>query len=1124
MKQLFLTIITFLMPLLANANHVSTVDANYNLDDPEQEQTYKLTYMVDGEVYKTFDLAVGAEITPEPAPPAKEGYTFSGWSDIPATMPANDVTVTGTYNANTYKLTYMVDGVEYKSYDIAYGTPITAEAAPTKEGYTFSGWSDIPATMPASDVTVTGTFAVNTYKLTYMVDGVEYKSYDIAFGTPITAEAAPEAKEGYTFSGWQGLPATMPANDVTVTGTYNANTYKLTYMVDGVEYKSYDIAYGTSITAEAAPTKEGYTFSGWSDIPATMPAGDVTVTGTFAVNTYKLTYMVDGVEYRSYDVEYGTPITAEAEPEAKEGYTFSGWQGLPATMPAENVTVTGTYNANTYSLIYVVDGVEYKRYDVAYGSTITPEAAPTKEGYTFSGWSDIPATMPAGDVTVTGTFAVNTYKLTYMVDGVEYRSYDVEYGTPITAEAEPEAKEGYTFSGWQGLPATMPAENVTVTGTYNANTYSLIYVVDGVEYKRYDVAYGSTITPEEAPVKVGYTFSGWSDIPATMPAGDVTVTGTFAVNTYKLTYMLDGVEYKSYDYTFGAEIPVEPDPAVKEGYTFSGWQGLPATMPAENVTVTGTYNVNTYSLIYVVDGVEYKRYDVAYGSTITPEEAPTKVGYTFSGWSDIPATMPAGDVTVTGTFAVNTYKLTYMLDGVEYKSYDYTFGAEIPVEPDPAVKEGYTFSGWQGLPATMPAENVTVTGTYNVNTYSLIYVVDGVEYKRYDVAYGSTITPEEAPTKVGYTFSGWSDIPATMPASEVTVTGSFTINTYKLTYLLDGEEYRSYDIEYGVAITPEAAPEAKEGYKFSGWSEIPETMPAHNVEVTGTFTLINKFKLTYILDGVEYKTFELEAGESITPEPDPTNDEGRKFSGWQGLPESLTMPAEDLTVTGAFAYKLTYMLDGEVYKEDPEIYYGTEISLEADPEAREGYTFSGWQGFPETQTMPAHDVEVTGTFTLIQKYKLTYILDGVEYATEELEAGEPITPKAAPTKDGRKFSGWQGLPESLTMPAEDVTVTGAFAYKLTYKVDGEVYKEDSEIYYGTEITPEAEPTKKGYTFSGWSEIPATMPAHDVEVVGTFTINEDELKFTVDGICYAIGENHTVSVISKELSGALIERL
>jgi hypothetical protein len=167
-------------------------------------------------------------------------------------------------------------------------------------------------------------------------------------------------------------------------------------MVDGVEHKSYDIEYGTTITPEAEPTKEGYTFSGWSEIPETMPAHDVTITGTFTVNTYKLTYKVDGLEYRSYDIEYGASITPEAAP-TKDGYTFSGWSEIPEKMPAHDVTVTGTFNINSYKLIYVIDGVEYKSCNIEYGATITPEAEPSKEGYTFSGWSEIPKKMPAHD-------------------------------------------------------------------------------------------------------------------------------------------------------------------------------------------------------------------------------------------------------------------------------------------------------------------------------------------------------------------------------------------------------------------------------------------------------------------------------------------------------------------------------------------------------------------------------------------------------------------------------------------------------------------------------------------------------------------------------------------------------
>lgn len=248
-------------------------------DGVAPKQDYTLTYMVDGEVYKTITIKEDESIAPESAP-TKEGYTFSGWSDLPGTMPDHDVTVTGSFTINKYKLTYIVDGEEYKSYEIEYNSDIDAEEAPTKEGYTFSGWSEIPETMPAKDVTITGTFIINSYKLIYKVDEEEYESYDVEYNSAIIAESAP-TKEGYTFSGWSEIPETMPAYDVTVIGSFTINSYKLTYIVDGEEYKSIEVEYNSSITPETDPTKDGYDFSGWSEIPETMPAHNVTITGSF---------------------------------------------------------------------------------------------------------------------------------------------------------------------------------------------------------------------------------------------------------------------------------------------------------------------------------------------------------------------------------------------------------------------------------------------------------------------------------------------------------------------------------------------------------------------------------------------------------------------------------------------------------------------------------------------------------------------------------------------------------------------------------------------------------------------------------------------------------------------------
>ena len=119
---------------------------------------YILKYYVDGSLYRDAIMEVGEAIIPVPTP-NKEGYTFSGWSDIPETMPNHNVTVTGSFSPNTYRLTYMVDGVEYKAVEVKCDETITAEPEPTKKGMTFSGWSEIPEKMPAKDVTVTGTFS-----------------------------------------------------------------------------------------------------------------------------------------------------------------------------------------------------------------------------------------------------------------------------------------------------------------------------------------------------------------------------------------------------------------------------------------------------------------------------------------------------------------------------------------------------------------------------------------------------------------------------------------------------------------------------------------------------------------------------------------------------------------------------------------------------------------------------------------------------------------------------------------------------------------------------------------------------------------------------------------------------
>ena len=178
---------------------------------------------------------------------------------------------------------------------------------------------------------------------------------------------------------------TISANEVEENGTVELNATANA----GYEFVNWTVG-GVEVSAEASFT-------------ATVTA-ETAYVANFVAKEFTITYMLDGEEYATETYAYGEAVTPQAAPAEKEGYTFSGWSAIPETMPAENVTVTGTFAVNSYDIVYVVDGEVYTTETYAFGATVTPVAEPTKEGYTFSGWSAIPETMPAENVTVTGTF------------------------------------------------------------------------------------------------------------------------------------------------------------------------------------------------------------------------------------------------------------------------------------------------------------------------------------------------------------------------------------------------------------------------------------------------------------------------------------------------------------------------------------------------------------------------------------------------------------------------------------------------------------------------------------------------------------------------------------------------
>ena len=315
-------------------------------------------------------------------------------------------------------VTFQSEGGSEVASQIRANTPAARPADPTKEGYTFIGWyngeSEWDFETPVTAVlTLTAKWQINRYTITFdTAGGSEVPSITQDYGTAITPPAAP-TRTGYTFAGWdKTIPATMPAENMTITARWQVNQYTITFKP---ENGGQDIVikqdYGTAITPPAAPTRTGYTFAGWDKtIPTTMPAGDMAITAQWQLNQYTITFdTAGGSEVPSITQDYGTAITAPANP-TKTGYTFAGWnREIPTAMPAGDMTITAQWQLNRYTITFdTAGGSEVPSITQDYGTAITPPAAPTRTGYTFAGWDKtIPTTMPAGDMTITARWTEN---------------------------------------------------------------------------------------------------------------------------------------------------------------------------------------------------------------------------------------------------------------------------------------------------------------------------------------------------------------------------------------------------------------------------------------------------------------------------------------------------------------------------------------------------------------------------------------------------------------------------------------------------------------------------------------------------------------------------------------------
>jgi uncharacterized repeat protein (TIGR02543 family) len=797
--------------------------------------------------------------------PTREGYTFDGWYlDAALTQPftlASLLTQSGALtlyakwdeNVTSYTMTFESNGGSaVAAITQAAGTPVTAPTNPTKEGFTFGGWySDSALTtaytfgnMPAANITLYAKWNAVIVNQTISFEengGSVVTDITAPVGSTVSAPTAP-TKVGHSFGGWYsdtGLTTaytftTMPATAITLYAKWTINNYTISFEENGGSAAT-DItqAYGTTVVAPTAPTKEGHTFDGWySDVAlttaytfSTMPAGNITLYAKWTVNNYTITYESNGGSaVAAMNQAFGSTVTAPTAP-TRTGYEFGGWYsdvGLTTaytftTMPAGNITLYAKWTVNNYTISFEENGgstvVDITQ---AYGSTVVAPAAPTKLGHTFDGWySDVAltlaytfTTMPAQHTTLYAKWTVNSYTITYEENGgSDVINYTAQFGTALTAPTAP-TKVGHTFDGWYSDVAltvaftftTMPAQHTTLYAKWVVNNYTISFESNGGNaVTGITQGYGTTVVAPTAPTRLGHTFDGWySDVAltlaytfTTMPAQNMTLYAKWSTNSYTISFEENGgSDVPNITEVYGTTLAT-PTAPTKEGYVFVGWYSDVAltlaytftTMPAQNITLYAKWDYQSYTLTYI--NAEGLTPVIIKANETLSLPTPTRLGYEFQGWFNdelflnpfTDTLMPSHDVTIYAKWQLAKYLVSYNTHGGNTLDAQYgIYMMEIPIPEDP-TREGYDFVGWYfddayTLPITnqsMPATAITIHAKWVANN-ALWSIHDVLTYQPDHVKVRGTIVYEfPNPMDPGYYIADGTGIIFVMAPSDLAV-------------------------------------------------------------------------------------------------------------------------------------------------------------------------------------------------------------------------------------------------------------------------------------------------------------------------------------------------------------------
>lgn len=397
---------------------------------------------------------------------------------------------------------------------VAIGGTASVPETPTRDGYVFSKWTTDVAGEHEYDFATTVSATITLY-----AQWTEAKTvtFDVQGGSEIAAQQVqtgklavrPENPErvGYAFAGWYTSADTSGSeydftaavnDDVTLYAKWTPNMYAVTFdSQGGSAVDAQQVAYGGYATQPATPTRDGYTFVGWTtDAAGTTPygfgmpvTGDITLYAKWddAGATYHTVtiHLNDGDDYSSdlpqdmtLFVKEGEKLTIPDSAPSRGGYRFAG-----LTSDEQRKTDYDAGTAVTADMTLYAKWVKTwtVTFDTAGGSAVNsqtvddggvavaPDPSPTRDDCRFTGWQydgksyDFGSKV-TGDITLTAQWVrtAHQWTITFDLNGghapagkdaktlyAERKVYDGDSLVSPTADIANEPQlDGYTFEGW----------------------------------------------------------------------------------------------------------------------------------------------------------------------------------------------------------------------------------------------------------------------------------------------------------------------------------------------------------------------------------------------------------------------------------------------------------------------------------------------------------------------------------------------------------------------------------------------------------------------------------------------------------------------------------------------------